>query len=169
MTAGVAINAQLTRWSTVRGSAAAATIPPPSADHLPCLVIGAGGVGLGRATFLPSLPTLQGPRVTGSSHAIAVTCGSAACVYLVQARAPSQRSHVRLLTAKLLAPCAMAQLGVGLASLAGIVGDLAASHAKRLAQLKDYSDALGAHGGFMDRFDGSLFALTAYLVVSWWQ
>jgi CDP-diglyceride synthetase len=46
--------------------------------------------------------------------------------------------------------------------LLGFVGDLAASLVKRRAGIKDFSSALAAHGGFMDRFDGALFATGVY-------
>lgn len=39
------------------------------------------------------------------------------------------------------------------------IGDLAASSIKRRFGVKDYSNLLGAHGGFMDRIDSILFAL----------
>jgi phosphatidate cytidylyltransferase len=44
--------------------------------------------------------------------------------------------------------------------MAGLVGDLAASWVKRRASLKDYSNALPGQGGFLDRFDSLLGALT---------
>ncbi len=44
--------------------------------------------------------------------------------------------------------------------LAGLVGDLAASWAKRRAGIKDYSAALPGQGGFLDRFDSLLGAMT---------
>lgn len=46
-----------------------------------------------------------------------------------------------------------------LTGLAGLVGDLAASWAKRRAGIKDYSAALPGQGGFLDRFDSLLGAL----------
>jgi phosphatidate cytidylyltransferase len=46
-----------------------------------------------------------------------------------------------------------------LVGLAGLVGDLAASWAKRRAGIKDYSAALPGQGGFLDRFDSLLGAM----------
>jgi phosphatidate cytidylyltransferase len=48
-------------------------------------------------------------------------------------------------------------LGTG---LAGLAGDLAASWVKRRAAIKDYSAALPGQGGFLDRFDSLLGAMT---------
>jgi phosphatidate cytidylyltransferase len=45
-------------------------------------------------------------------------------------------------------------------AFAGLVGDLSASWAKRRAGIKDYSAALPGQGGFLDRFDSLLGALT---------
>jgi phosphatidate cytidylyltransferase len=44
-------------------------------------------------------------------------------------------------------------------AFAGLVGDLAASWAKRRAGIKDYSAALPGQGGFLDRFDSLLGAM----------
>ncbi len=46
------------------------------------------------------------------------------------------------------------------------IGDLAASSIKRRFGVKDYSNLLGAHGGFMDRIDSILFALMFLIPVS---
>lgn len=48
-------------------------------------------------------------------------------------------------------------LGTG---LAGLAGDLAASWVKRRAAIKDYSAALPGQGGFLDRFDSLLGAMS---------
>merc|ERR1740117_818064 len=58
-------------------------------------------------------------------------------------------------------------LGLGIAAAArtvvlGFVGDLYFSAVKRAIGIKDYADTLGAHGGFLDRFDGVLFAMLPY-------
>ena len=45
-------------------------------------------------------------------------------------------------------------------ALTGLAGDLAASWVKRRAHIKDYSNALPGQGGFLDRFDSLLGALT---------
>lgn len=50
-------------------------------------------------------------------------------------------------------------LGLG-TGLAGLAGDLAASWVKRRAAIKDYSAALPGQGGFLDRFDSLLGAMT---------
>jgi phosphatidate cytidylyltransferase len=44
-------------------------------------------------------------------------------------------------------------------SVAGILGDLAESLLKRACQCKDSGSILPGHGGFLDRFDGVVFAL----------
>jgi phosphatidate cytidylyltransferase len=44
-------------------------------------------------------------------------------------------------------------------SAAGVVGDLAESLLKRAADQKDSGSILPGHGGFLDRFDGVVFAL----------
>jgi len=69
--------------------------------------------------------------------------------------------------------CALAPFVAGLLLLAAsrpaqawsalghrLVGDLAASWVKRRAHLKDFSNALPGQGGFLDRFDSLLGAMT---------
>ncbi len=56
-------------------------------------------------------------------------------------------------------PARTAALAV-LVGLAGLAGDLAASWVKRRAGIKDYSAALPGQGGFLDRFDSLLGAMT---------
>jgi len=50
---------------------------------------------------------------------------------------------------------------VGLAFIAGCVGDLYFSAVKRHLGIKDFSRALAAHGGILDRIDSFLFAANA--------
>ncbi len=45
------------------------------------------------------------------------------------------------------------------------VGDYFKSFIKRQLGIKDFSQALGSHGGFTDRFDSLIFAAPAYLFV----
>ncbi len=53
-------------------------------------------------------------------------------------------------------------MGLGLVvSIAGTYGDLVESLLKRSTQLKDSGSLLPGHGGFLDRFDGFLFAVPA--------
>ncbi len=44
----------------------------------------------------------------------------------------------------------------------GFAGDLAESYVKRCMKVKDSSNWLSSHGGFLDRFDGTNFAVTFY-------
>jgi phosphatidate cytidylyltransferase len=49
---------------------------------------------------------------------------------------------------------------IGIAAVAGTIGDLFESKLKRLADVKDSGNMMPGHGGFLDRFDSLLFAST---------
>lgn len=51
-------------------------------------------------------------------------------------------------------------------SLAATVGDLFESKLKRLANVKDSGNIMPGHGGFLDRFDGVLFAAPVYVILT---
>ncbi|WP_417205276.1 phosphatidate cytidylyltransferase [Antarctobacter sp.] len=51
-------------------------------------------------------------------------------------------------------------------SLASQLGDIAESAIKRRAGVKDASDLIPGHGGFLDRFDGIVGAATLFMVLS---
>lgn len=50
-----------------------------------------------------------------------------------------------------------------LLTAAAVLGDLYKSSIKRMLGIKDFSNLLGEHGGFTDRFDSLLFASPIYL------
>lgn len=52
-----------------------------------------------------------------------------------------------------------------LLSIAGVIGDLAESMLKRACQCKDSGSILPGHGGFLDRFDGVVFALPVMFLI----
>ena len=59
-------------------------------------------------------------------------------------------------------PGTVAWMGLGLVvSIAGTFGDLVESMLKRSIHIKDSGSLLPGHGGFLDRFDGFLFAVPA--------
>jgi phosphatidate cytidylyltransferase len=99
------------------------------------------GQWLGRRRLVPRLS--PGKTVEGLLGGLA-----AACAVAVLARQ----------LVPLSAPFAAA-LGVAI-GMAGLAGDLAASWVKRRAGLKDYSALLPGQGGFLDRFDSLLGALS---------
>lgn len=61
----------------------------------------------------------------------------------------------------------MALMG-GLVGVLATAGDLTQSAWKRRRNLKDSGAILPGHGGFLDRFDGFLYALPAYALMAWW-
>lgn len=76
-----------------------------------------------------------------------------------------------VLFATLLWALGMAEIGLIVISpfvaLAGQLGDIAESWLKRRAGVKDSSNLIPGHGGFMDRFDAVSGAVLAVMVASW--
>jgi phosphatidate cytidylyltransferase len=48
--------------------------------------------------------------------------------------------------------------------ISGCFGDLFASYFKRVKNIKDYSNYLGSHGGFLDRFDAVIMNIHFFYV-----
>lgn len=101
----------------------------------------------GRAIGGPKLWPRVSPNKTWAGLLGALAAGAAAAA--VFAALEPEASTVRLLL-----------LGVGLAFVAQ-AGDLAESALKRLFNLKDASDLIPGHGGFMDRMDSIVAAAVA--------
>jgi phosphatidate cytidylyltransferase len=101
----------------------------------------------GRAIGGPKLWPRVSPNKTWAGLLGALAAGAAAAA--VFAALEPEASAVRLLL-----------LGVGLAFVAQ-AGDLAESALKRLFNLKDASDLIPGHGGFMDRMDSIVAAAVA--------
>jgi phosphatidate cytidylyltransferase len=67
-------------------------------------------------------------------------------------------------------PLPMAAAIGGLCAIASVVGDLWESAIKREVGVKDAGRLLPGHGGFLDRFDGLLFAMAVgYFALRWWS
>jgi phosphatidate cytidylyltransferase len=101
----------------------------------------------GRAIGGPKLWPRVSPNKTWAGLLGALAAGAAAAA--VFAALEPEASTVRLLL-----------LGIGLAFVAQ-AGDLAESALKRLFNLKDASDLIPGHGGFMDRMDSIVAAAVA--------
>ena len=107
----------------------------------------AAGVFLGRHKMAPSIsPGKTWEGFAGSICAAAI--GSALLLYFL-----------------LDVPSYWGLLFGAMISIVAVVGDLAESMLKRDLKIKDMSNLLPGHGGFMDRLDSILFAVpTAYLL-----
>lgn len=69
-----------------------------------------------------------------------------------------------LFTPKFITSPAQGVLPVFLGSIGGVIGDIAESQFKRLTDVKDSSEALGSHGGFLDRIDSLIGTIITYVV-----
>ena len=81
---------------------------------------------------------------------------------------------VRMLYAVVLGRFAGVSVSMPIMALYGMVGsavtelgDLSFSLIKRQEGVKDYGDLLPGHGGMMDRFDSTVFAAPAIMVLVW--
>lgn len=99
---------------------------------------------IGGPKLLPA--TSPGKTVAGSVGALVLT--SALCAWLFHLLYPGTAIDE---------PVRLATLGMMISGL-GQLGDLTLSSIKRDAQIKDFSDQIPGHGGFLDRFDSLVLA-----------
>ena len=105
-----------------------------------------GGMRFGRHKLCPAIS----PNKTVEGLACGLAAGTLSA-FLVHLILSLLNACVIPLWAELF--CAL------LASLAGALGDLAASCVKRAAKIKDYSHLIPGHGGILDRVDSAIFAI----------
>ena len=107
------------------------------------------GRAFGRHPLAPRVSPKKSWEGAAASLVVAIAVGTAYLMYFL----PAMRVVYMVLIA-------------AAANIAGQVGDLAESAIKRGAGVKDSGGILPGHGGFLDRVDGTLFALPAvYLLV----
>lgn len=109
--------------------------------------------------------------ISGSIAGIIGGVAGALCIYAVFEYAQFPSNVIFTFTESLGSRGAAIGVYAALGFVCGIlgeIGDLTASLIKRKLEIKDYSNLLGTHGGFMDRIDsilfGSMFILPVMLV-----
>lgn len=113
-----------------------------------------GGKAFGKHKLAPTIS----PKKTVEGLICGVLCGTASGLLV----------HVILKALDMgLIPLWAEVIAAFLASVAGALGDLAASSVKRAAGIKDYSNLIPGHGGMLDRADSALFAIpVVYMLYS---